>query len=640
MATQIEYPKVCVPGKLAVADTLPPRTLLRPGDEEYWDLSLEEAFKIALANSAVLRDAGGRLLDAPAAAPTRFDPAIFDSDPRGGTEAALSEFDAQLALSMMWYKDDRVYNSALTESISGTSAERALGQLELSKTTATGTKIYVRNITDYVQFNSLFTRFPSAYNTIVETEIRHPILQGAGLAFNRIAGPNAAPGVYNGVVLARINTDVSLADLERAVINLARDVEQSYWALYAGYRDLDARVAARNSALQTWRSTRNRLEAGAGDVEEESTAREQYWLLQAQVDNALSGSTTYTAGFLSPAPGGILAREAQLRQLLGLPPNDGRLIRPADEPSTVLTVWDWDQCVREALTRRVELRRQRWIIKRREMELIASRNFLLPRLDGVAQYRWFGFGDDLFAKNDTPFSGAWDTLADGNFQEWELGFQYSVPVGKRLGHTGVRNAELQLARDRAILRDQESLVVYQLGDALAQLDRTYQLSRASYNRLEAARKTLAEVQKKYDAGWGIVTLDRLLQAIQRVAETEVDYYRYVVDYNLGIVNMYASRGALLDYSQVSLSEGPWPTDAYNDVDIHSAGCGRRFNYCLEQPCNVSAGAYDQHQYASPIDSEDLTSEEVRPTPSPGPTTTTPDSTTIETPAIRLPDVTE
>ena len=312
----------------------------------------------------MIRDAGGRLLDAPAATPTQFDPAIFESDPRGGTEAALSAFDAQLAIGATWYKDDRVYNNGISQLLSGTSSDRFLGQVEINKITASGTKVAIRNITDYAATNSILTRFPSAYDTMVEAEVRHPFLQGAGLDYNRIAGPNGAPGVYNGVVLAHINTDVSLADLERAVINLSRDVEQTYWSLYAGYRDLDARIAARNSALQTWRSTQRRLQAGEGDAEEESTAREQYWLFQAQVDNALSGSTTYTAGFLSPAPGGIFAREAQLRRLMGLPTNDGRLIRPADQPSTVLTVWDWDQCVQEALARRVELRRQRWIIKR------------------------------------------------------------------------------------------------------------------------------------------------------------------------------------------------------------------------------------------------------------------------------------
>jgi outer membrane protein TolC len=596
MARQIEYPKVATPENPAVADTLPPRTLDKPGDLQYWDLTLEEALRIAMANSTVIHDVGGRVVDAPATTATSINPAIVDSDPRGGVEAALSAFDAQLALSATWNKDDRVYNSILTQLGTGTQADRAVGNVQISKITADGTQVTLRNVTNYSAFNSPLNLFPSSYDTIVEAEVRHPFLQGGGIDFNRIAGPNAVPGGYNGVVLARINNDISLADLEQSVTGLAHDVERTYLALYAAYRDLDAQVAARNNALQTWQSAYRRLQAGAGDAEEEATAREQYWVLQGAVDNAFSGSTNLSAGFITPTQAGVLAREAQFRQLLGLPPNDGKLIRPADEPSTVTLAWNWNESVQEAMVRRVELRRQRWVIKRREMELLASRNFLLPKLDGVAKYRWFGFGDDLMGNGGVPFGSAWDTLGDGNYQEWQLGFEYSVPIGKRLGNVTGRHAELQLARDKAVLGDQERVIVHEVGDSMAQIDRTYQISRSYFNRLEAARKELVEVRKKYEAGWGIVTLDRLLDANRRVAEAESGYFRSVVDYNLSITNMYASRGALLDYDQVFLAEGDWPAKAYRDARINSAHCHPVLDYSLVLPGHVSAGPYSQLQY--------------------------------------------
>ncbi len=55
----------------------------------------------------------------------------------------------------------------------------------------------------------------------------------------------------------------------------------------------------------------------------------------------------------------------------------------------------------EGLARSVELRQQKWIVKRRELELIAAKNFLLPKLDFVAQYRWLGLGNDLFPEADS-----------------------------------------------------------------------------------------------------------------------------------------------------------------------------------------------------------------------------------------------
>ena len=75
--------------------------------------------------------------------------------------------------------------------------------------------------------------------------------------------------------------------------------------------------------------------------------------------------------------------------MMGLAATDGRLIRPADEPTTGqgrASTGARRTC--EALARNVELRRQRWSVKQRELELIAAKNYLLPRLDAVGQYRW------------------------------------------------------------------------------------------------------------------------------------------------------------------------------------------------------------------------------------------------------------
>ena len=54
-------------------------------------------------------------------------------------------------------------------------------------------------------------------------------MQGAGTTYNRNAGPNGVVGQYNGVLIARINTDISLADFENGVIRLVNDVETAYW---------------------------------------------------------------------------------------------------------------------------------------------------------------------------------------------------------------------------------------------------------------------------------------------------------------------------------------------------------------------------------------------------------------------------
>src|SRR5262245_57311836 len=62
VATQIEYPDADQPVPPPVAETLPPHTINDQGPPEYWPLRLEEAIQLALANSRVMRDLGGRVI--------------------------------------------------------------------------------------------------------------------------------------------------------------------------------------------------------------------------------------------------------------------------------------------------------------------------------------------------------------------------------------------------------------------------------------------------------------------------------------------------------------------------------------------------------------------------------------------------
>src|SRR5262249_7246078 len=152
--------------------------------------------------------------------------------------------------------------------------------------------------------------------------------------------------------------------------------------LYFAYRDLDAKIVARDAALDSWRKIHALYvsDKKGGEAEKEAEAREQYFAFQEEVQNAWSGrlyeptqTNNGSGGGTFRATGGIRVCERRLRYLLGLPMNDGRLIRPGEEPSLAKVVFNWDDVLPESINRRPELRRQRWAIKRDELTLIASR---------------------------------------------------------------------------------------------------------------------------------------------------------------------------------------------------------------------------------------------------------------------------
>ncbi len=582
--TRIEYPDAEVPSHDTMFPVEAPRTLRDMSDVQYWNLSLEETVRLALVNSPVLRDLGGAVVRAPDTTQTSMDPAIVETNPRFGVEGALSAFDATLLSRLNSERLDRRNNNRFLGQLGFVQGDNNVWDTEIAKRSAMGTRFALRQHIDSLRDNNPGNQFvypDDAWTVWYEAEARQPLLQGGGLRFNRIAGPGAVPGVNNGVLIARIRTDISLAEFEIALRDFTSNVENAYWDLYYSYRDLDAKVKARDTALETWRRIQALSEAGrrGGEAEKEAQAREQYYRFESEVQDSLAGRPldgTRTNNGSHPGTfrglPGVLVNEKRMRLLMGVTPEHSTLIRPADEPFPASVVFDWGSISTEALARRSELRRQRWRIKQRELELLATRNFLLPRLDVVGLYRFRGFGDKLLdPQPGAQFSNAYQDLTTGDFQEWQAGVELGMTLGFRQAYVAVRNAELSLSRDRAILRAQEQEVLYDLAQAIAELDRGFAVMQTNFNRMIAARQQVAAVQAAFEDD-GVQFL-AVLDAQRRQAENEAAYYRSRVEYAVGIKNVHFEKGTLLDYLGVACSEGPWPDEAYNDATRKEASRG-------------------------------------------------------------------
>ncbi|MCA9240505.1 MAG: TolC family protein, partial [Planctomycetales bacterium] len=500
-------------------------------------------------------------------------------------------FDTQFfgGSSLFYTADGRARGGGNSSSVLDVGALRPGNRLRAQRLFATGGEMVVGVA------NSLVWQFsgPNDYssNTLLDFSLIQPLLRGAGLQYNRIAGPGGQPGAMGGVLLARVRTDISLAEFEIGVRDLVANVENAYWDLYFAYRDLEARKMGRDSALETWKKVAalNREGAEGGSADREAQSRAQYFQFKSAVEQGLTD---------------LYRSEARLRYVMGLAMSDGRLIRPADEPTTAEVNFDWCSIHGEAIVRRVEVRKQKWEIKKRELELIAARNHLLPRLDAFGTYRWHGAGDDLINSNGgapvlgtdggyQPGSDAFTTLTSGDYQEWEVGAQFSMPIGFRRQLSTVRHHQLLLARDRALLQDLELEVSHQLGDAIRDVDLNYTLTQTNFNRRVAAEREVEAVQAVYDAGR--VTLDLLLDAQRRRAEAESAYYRSLTDYNLSVLEVHYRKGSLLDYNGVYLAEGPWPGKAYFDAmrRARQRDASLYLDYGFTRPNVVSRGTHAQ-----------------------------------------------
>jgi hypothetical protein len=205
--------------------------------------------------------------------------------------------------------------------------------------------------------------------------------------------------------------------------------------------------------------------------------------------------------------------------------------------------FDWEDSISDALVNREELRRQRWVIKQRELELIGNRSFLKPQLDAIAAYRMRGF--------DKQFN----TPLDNDFQEWSLGLDYLMPVGYRRGHAAVRNTQLALARESQILIEQERAVHFGLSNAINEAKRAYENLLIQRNRYDAVEKQIDGLKERLETG-RVEQVFVLLEAQRRRQDALVRYHQSAVEYQLAVRNVNLERGSLLSYCNVYLNESP------------------------------------------------------------------------------------
>ena len=297
------------------------------------------------------------------------------------------------------------------------------------------------------------------------------------------------------MLVARGNTDVSLTELDASLCSLVSDVDAAYWDLFLQHRLTEIAVEGRNRALQTWQ--KENAAANEKERKAEAEAREQYWAFKVAAQQARAQ---------------VYHAETRLRFLMGIPATDGRLIRPADKPSTAKLSVDWQQATSEALRRSPAIREARVRVKQRELELSAAEKYVVP-------------GDEK------------DSAA-------------AIQKNKE----GIANANLALARDRARLLDAELEVSSQLADALAVMGTKQRLVEANFNSQAAAQRNMAVVQVAHDLNRETISFDVLLQAQRSVADAHGTYLRSLADYAKAVSRFHFRKGTLLDYRSIELAE--------------------------------------------------------------------------------------
>lgn len=468
----------------------PPEPVAASGDGPL-RLSVEEAVALALQyNPALLAErqqpiAAGAF---EAIERARFDPALFAGIERGGevTQEAFANTNENILV-------ERDVESA---------------RLGLRQTLPTGTELELTLSQD--RFES--DRTPTQSGARAGLTVTQALLRGAGIASNLVA-----------LRQARTDTLASAYQLRGFVATLVADVERTYWA-YLGARE---RIRILETSLELAErqveETRQRIAAGALAETELAAVRAE----AAQRRQDLIDGRAEAAGL-----------RTELLRLIN-PPGEAdydRAVEPSSavlvEPSPVETAADH---VTLALDRRPELNEARLLLARNELEVVATRNGLLPRLDLFVTLGGTGFAES--------YGDAWRRVEDTDTYDLAAALEFEYPLGNRAARAGERRAVADRTAAEAGLVNLERLVSAEVRAAVLEVARAAAQIAASGVTRELREQALAAERTRFEVGRSTGLL--VAQAQRDLLEARLGEADAYIAYRQARIDLYRLDGSLL-----------------------------------------------------------------------------------------------
>lgn len=488
----------------------PPTVTSLPPGEVRKELALDDAIRIALENSKVIRVLAG--VTAVSSNRTVYDPAISNTN----IDAARAVFDPVISAQNTFSQSDQpqgVFDplSPFGARITGTQVDNYELGLGLVKRTVLGGTARLDGTVNHSRAHTTFAPLNPQERSALTLSYTQPLLQGAGIA------ANIAP-----IVIARINTERSFFQFKDSVQELVRGVIDGYWAIVFARTDVWARQqqVKQGETASAIADARHRL--GIVDASQ-----------PAQAKVALSN---FRASLIA-AESNLLNREAALRNLLGLSPSEAERIIPTTPPTPERMEPKWDELIRLAEEHRPDLIELKLIIEADQQSLLVAKNQAQPRLDATMLYRWNGL------EGETP-GGNRISSGPGQFVDWTLGVNFSVPLGLRQGRADVRRSELLLARDWANLEQGSHAMLHNLAGNVRNLAQFHEQYKAFREARIAARINLEQQFARYRTGQAIFL--NVLQAITDWGNAVSNEAQSLAQYNVELANLERQTGTILE----------------------------------------------------------------------------------------------
>lgn len=436
------------------------------------DITLEQAYQIALENNLDLKVA-------------RMNPQSVDYQ----LKAARATFAPRFTSSYS-YSDSQ---SPSNNTLDGVASVTTIGQGFNGSMSQTlpwfGASMSATFNNSRSSTNNVTARLNPSYSSSVRLSYSMPLLAGFKVDNNR-----------NSLRTLQIQRQISDIQLMTTIENTKNSVRTSYWTLRAAIEQIEIARRALELAQRSWDDSRTKVEIG-------TLAPIDTVTFETQVANAEQSVLSAQISWRTA--------ELNFKRLLVSGTDDelyGVTINPVDRPALTVQSVDIQAAVTKALAERTDVIQSKRNLDVSVLNLEVTRGSTKPQLDfsagfnasgqGGTQRITSGPGCSTSAPCITP-GGYSDALAAiGQFKTpaWNIGFNFSYPLGMRAAKANYARAVLSLDQAKAQIKVQELTVSTEVINAGLNVENTYKLYQAAVKAREAAERNAEAAQTRFDVG--------------------------------------------------------------------------------------------------------------------------------------------
>lgn len=497
-----------------------PPSVDRPWIPRKYDLdvefSLEKAVQVALSNSLAVRSSHldrdileRELIVARSVFDPFFNLATNYANNRQPTVSTIEGSTQGISVAPSKLFD---YSAGLTGTwITGSQYEVSVGQLRADTP---------------AQRNAGFTTLNPVVSTQILLEVQQPLLKGAWYSVNTAD-----------IRIAENNTVLSRKEMQLTAINTVFQVERAYWELVFATQNLEAKLSTFHVSIENLQNVRKRKAVGTLAAIHVTTAESQTALRRVELDDAqqlLENSRDAFLNAINYADQKSLKQRWEVEESVSTYENIRVTCTTQPVPEAETT--DRNTALALAFANRPEYPQIELNIQNQQIRAEVASNALLPALDLTAGWAQAGL--------DEGFGDSYETVGGGDFYDWQVGVQFSMPLGNRGPRNTYRNVRDGLRKLRLSKVDLENQIVLEVDQAIRTVAYLTETVQDLNERVRLQTALLAAEVRKLDVGMSIAYTVSLIA--NDLVDNQTQALRAKTNLQIAIANYYRATGRLLD----------------------------------------------------------------------------------------------